>query len=543
MSKVILSELSNLNGSGNLLVSSGTKFEMPGRQSYIQLPKGTTDERPLDPIDGEIRYNEELKIVEYFNGDWVSLETLSTSEEIIKSGLRVYLDATNPKSYPRTGALKLYDLSKYNNDGTILNNVTFDEEDGGGCFVFNGTNHKIITPRVEGMYSYTYEVVCKGGTGYIVYRNLNMAYNDNADMGALSVNASTGAVSFHVEYSSTDNDRFVNLSGVFGSDKFYHIVATYDWDTKTQKVYVDGILLGSLTNSAEPANLYRSDNFFVFGTQGYSNHGGGSSDRNFYNGRISSIKIYDRAITSGEVWNNYVKIQQQFEINPIPSIVTNGLVLNFDAANYQSYPRSGTSVTDLSGNGNDGTLQSSVVYDSSNAGNFRFNGDNTAANMITTNYKTTLNNFSLTAVFKADSPGRQTWEDFIDSYDLDSSDWCRIALYQGRPSFEIDAQSSRGSVTSPIIATSNQWYHITGVRNGSTGYLYLNGVLVASNPVTSNTILEDTDGQFVLGNLSRPSNPVEGLLGNIAYASIYNRALSTTEIRQNFNTLRTRYGI
>ena len=223
-----------------------------------------------------------------------------------------------------------------------------------------------------------------------------------------------------------------------------------------------------------------------------------------------------------------------------PEIKEDGLVLALDAANTKSYPGSGTTWTDLSGNGNNGTLTNGPTFDSSNGGSIVFDGSN---DYVGTNYTASFQDFTLCAFVKANNPGAKTWEDIIDSYDIDSSDWCRITLSNGNPSLEIDANSTRSSVTSSQSALPNKWYHIVGVRNGTTGYLYINGVLDKQNSVTGNVISADTDSQFVVGNLSRPSNLTEGWNGNIAQVSIYNRALTASEVQQNFNALRGRYGI
>ena len=223
-----------------------------------------------------------------------------------------------------------------------------------------------------------------------------------------------------------------------------------------------------------------------------------------------------------------------------PVIVTNGLVLCLDAANVKSYPGSGTTWTDLSGNGNNGTLVNGVGYVGTNGGSLSFDGGN---DYVGTDYTATFQDFTLCAFVKANNPGGKFWENIVDSYDIDSSDWCRIAFADGKPSLEIDANSVRSSVTSSQSASSNQWYNIIGVRNGTTGYLYINGVLDKQNSVTGNVISADTDSQFVVGNISRPSTPNEGWNGNIAQVSIYNRALTPQEIQQNFNALRGRFGI
>jgi hypothetical protein len=194
----------------------------------------------------------------------------------------------------------------------------------------------------------------------------------------------------------------------------------------------------------------------------------------------------------------------------------------------------------LSGNGNNGTLVNGPTYESSSGGAITFDGSNDYAG---TSYTASFNDFSLQGFAKASAPAGKDWEDIIDSYDLDSSDWCRIGLYTGKPTFEIDASSVRASVRSTTVIPSNTWFHIAGVRNGSTGYLYVNGVLNKQATVTTNTVSADTDSQFFIGNISRTSNLSEGWNGQIAAVSIYNRALTANEVAQNFAALRGRYGI
>jgi hypothetical protein len=68
-----------------------------------------------------------------------------------------------------------------------------------------------------------------------------------------------------------------------------------------------------------------------------------------------------------------------------PSIITQNLVLCLDAANPKSYPGSGTTWTDLSGNGNTGTLVNGVGYNSGNLGSLSFDGVNDYVNYIILN--------------------------------------------------------------------------------------------------------------------------------------------------------------
>ena len=59
-----------------------------------------------------------------------------------------------------------------------------------------------------------------------------------------------------------------------------------------------------------------------------------------------------------------------------PRLVTDGLVLCVDAANTKSYPGSGTTWTDLSGKGNDGSLINGAAFDSGNNGSINIDGSN-----------------------------------------------------------------------------------------------------------------------------------------------------------------------
>ena len=221
---------------------------------------------------------------------------------IVTSGLVLQLDASNSSSYSGNGTT-WNDLTGNENNGSVLNGTFFDSQD--KSFSFDGTDDKIITPSISNIYSYTIEIVTKGGDGTLIYRNSNMNYSDNRDNIMLNVSNSNNNVQFKIEYDATDNDKNLEVNNVFSQDKFYHIVASYDWDSKTQKVYIDGVLKGTSQHNSEPSNLYRADSFYSIGTTGYSNHAGGSSDRNMFNGKISKVILYSTALTDQQVLQNY----------------------------------------------------------------------------------------------------------------------------------------------------------------------------------------------------------------------------------------------
>ena len=96
-----------------------------------------------------------------------------------------------------------------------------------------------------------------------------------------------------------------------------------------------------------------------------------------------------------------------------------------------------------------------------------------------------------------------------------------------------------GGFTNDITASgavANQWFHMAGVYDGTTGYLYINGVLAASSAKTWSTVQSTAQ-------IGRQTNGAEYFNGNISSAKIYNRALTASEINQNFDALRGRYGL
>ena len=215
--------------------------------------------------------------------------------------------------------------------------------------------------------------------------------------------------------------------------------------------------------------------------------------------------------------------------------VTAGLVLNLDAGNAASYPGSGTTWTDLSGNGRNGTLTGGPTYSSADGGSIVFDGTNdfvqcsgsltaTAATFVIwmrrngtqDDYDGIIYSRSANATglsfFGTTNKISYTWNNAVDTYTWDSGltipdlTWCMIAV----------------SVTS----------------TAATAYLCQSGgITSATNTVNhTSTVLDDV-------KLAQDDLGGRFFNGRISVAMIYDRALSAGEITQNFNALRSRYGL
>jgi hypothetical protein len=220
-----------------------------------------------------------------------------------------------------------------------------------------------------------------------------------------------------------------------------------------------------------------------------------------------------------------------------PGIVTSGLVYSIDAANSRSYSGSGITVNGLVGIG--GTLINGVGFTSTNSGSFVFDGTNDYINPAFP----VSNNSDFTIGFwmnyqDVTSPERGilvTWDTSYNGFGIGTAGG-QIRSWVGN--------GGGGGIDWGAITTNTWKYYIVAYNYSlKTQYVYVNGNFVISG-VNSNFI-NHSSLQIARGGQSGSSqlSSYTYLKCQISQLSIYNRPLSATEIRQNFNATRKRYGI
>lgn len=209
-----------------------------------------------------------------------------------------------------------------------------------------------------------------------------------------------------------------------------------------------------------------------------------------------------------------------------------GLVLNLDAGIPASYSGSGTTWTDLSGANNNGSLVNGVAYTSSNGGALSFNGSSNYVN-VSGNITLEPKSITVSAWIKMDTSAPTTRNIFLTKWNGYS---CEIEDTTRRPYFRL---AGVGDVYSTDTLILGNWYHFVGTFDKGVGSkIYLNGVLKGTLSSSSDI---SYDANSVL-NIGRYAGGVyfDGLISDVR---IYSRSLDITEIQQNYNALRGRYGI
>lgn len=213
-----------------------------------------------------------------------------------------------------------------------------------------------------------------------------------------------------------------------------------------------------------------------------------------------------------------------------PGIITNGLVLNLNAADTLSYPGSGTTWTDISGNGWNGTLTNGPTFNSGNGGSISFDGtdDKVSTSFKPSGYRSYFiwvkyniitglpNGYSLTG----------TQEPNAYNY-IGISNGGYFYYYFGTNGEQINSST----------LSANIWYY-QGLTLSSDGYAraYLNGSLVST---ISSGVGTTATNEFSVGCI----NNNYFVNGYIASVTQYNRSLSSTEILQNYNATKSRFGL
>lgn len=215
------------------------------------------------------------------------------------------------------------------------------------------------------------------------------------------------------------------------------------------------------------------------------------------------------------------------------------LVLSLDAANVKSYPTTGTSWVDLSNNSNIGTLVNTPTFNSGSGGNFSFNGTNNQV-ILPENSALNTQTPSVEVWVKINATSHNGF--FFEKGNVNT----QYSLFQEgtfiRWRHSLNTGLSSLSVsTADYISTSN-WAHIVGTYISGQRRMYINGALVNSEAQTG-TIATNANGSSI--GVYGGYNGARGYYynGSIGSVKVYNKVLTPSEVLQNYNATKSRFGL
>jgi hypothetical protein len=230
-------------------------------------------------------------------------------------------------------------------------------------------------------------------------------------------------------------------------------------------------------------------------------------------------------------------------------MVTDGLVLYVDAANVKSYPRSGTVWTDLSQTTITGSLTNGPTFNTTVNGSIFFDGSNDFVDLgntslnISAGSSVTLSAWVNIGLFQSYAAviSRTSNNSPFGGWQLNVNNDDGIRKFD----FAVNINGvwrtwvTLGG-TFPVQPSTGVWYNMVGTYNGASLSMYQNGTLISSQTSVGSLAYASNLNNLHIG---RNQSNNRYLSGSIAIVSVYNRALSTDEVLQNYEAVRERFGL
>ena len=429
---------------------------------------------------------------------------------ISRDELVAYYDATNPKSYSGSGNT-VYDLSGNGRNGTLTNGVAYSSNNR-GYFIFDGSNDYIDCSSIPS----TFWV----DNSWSVAIWINFDRVDVGDQGLIGTNGSLCLI----ERSATaylglwGNDS--NSVTTLKTNTWYHIVFCYNNLNYLQRIFINGVIDRSTTGA--------KSNLTGTGT----NIGRVPFGFGYFKGEIASAQFYNRNLSADEIRSLYLSSAQKYTKKSQP-FVTDGLIFHLDASNPQSYSGSNSTVwADLSSSYAHGQLYSGPTFTSENGGGIVFDG---ADDYFTTDSATAFNGLTrMSAEITFKLTGTISGYEHIINKPVNGNGgtW---ALYSGantnRLTWYLNADGNSFAFSDVVV---NKTYHYAMTYDLNSIKTFVNGRLTSTVPYTTSLSYDNAKpvniGRFDTGAYLGPNV-------NVYNVKVYNRALTNTEIGQNFRAV------
>lgn len=315
------------------------------------------------------------------------------------------------------------------------------------------------------------------------------------------------------------------------ADTWYHVVGTYDGTTVKQ--YVDAVLDTQLTYSGTP----QSGGEVRIAARWDSLNAPGD----FFPGDIGLVRIWNSALTAAQVQELYNVNLQRFT----NEVVTSNLVGYWDPGLVASYPGTGTTINNLAATSLPGTM-SNITYTDPY---FTYNGSSSQIS-IPDNAVLEPGSGSWTMEAWFNIAAVSTSNVILGKFDNGGTSQNVSYSIRTNTSRSLFAQFSNGAPSTFVNSTAytislNTWYQVVYVWTNSGGTktidTYINGSLIGTVNHTFTSILNSTNplyiGSYNGGEYSQYVN------GKIGIVRLYNAALSGTQVLENYDATKSKYGL
>ena len=482
---------------------------------------------------------------------------------VVTENIVLHYDAANVDSYPGIGitinnlgpnqSYKAYiagSLFSYSsNPKAFVNNTAGNNSNYTDGIYIDGLNY--VTGSGDAFSNMSIECWCNlksGSSGNANDHRIILSYDRSAvfrfSIGFDGNSAAAGKPSLQWMNNSTIIDNWADTyGGDLRDDEWHQVGVTFT--TSAVKYYVDGVNVDTHTGSWSPMTNHAETETPRYGWIGNGSEaatpGTSINPPGLFYGSIANLKYYYKTLSDAEMQQNYNALKHRFSSSGISTssvlfsisgsfggenIITSDLVLNLDANNYTS----GTTWTDTSGQGNNSTLTNGPTFDSGNGGSIVFDGTDDYIQLPTNSNLTFSDDFSYETWLMTDvqttsnhiwrTPNDKTFQ-FTNSTNPD-----QIVYYS----------SETGNQAFGVL-NNDTWGHLVITKSGNTLTGYLNGAQAWTNTPGSSAT-HDFSG-IRIGTRGSASGYYWD--GKFAAVRIYSKALTASEVLQNYDAMKGRY--
>ena len=400
-------------------------------------------------------------------------------------------------------------------DGTVEGSMAYDSGESRWSFDLNGSTYVSVDSTNDLKFTGPFSI-----EAWVNYARLTSGNNciiakgTNVDLPvdyALEI-SSGGKLRPHIQLNGSwyafDCDTVLN------SNTWYHVAMVYDGSQL--KGYVNGILDGSENLSG---TVHTSD--FPLRIGAYAPSLTTNAQADFFIGKIDEISLYNRALTAAEVNSLYIAGGAG---KYLPSIILTNLV---------SLWRAQLNADDSIG-GNNGSLEGSATYDIGKLDQaFSLDGSDSYVNVPSDDSLKFTGPFTIEGWINFDYISDSGDAIVVKGSDVDEpADYAFTVSVLDAIRPHVHLNGNWYSVDGKTSLTTNTWYHVAMVYDGSHLKGYVNGVLDVSRDLSGT--VDTSDNHLKIG-VYAPDDGVGFFPGRLDEISVYNRALTPLEIKDIFN--------